>query len=417
MPSILPSKVIVGSRFRKSSGNLNDLKKSIASIGLLNPITLDKESNLVAGFRRLEAWKALYGDERPIPYSLFTRTSTKANRAELEENTIRKDFTWQERNAAIADHREKTGSSTKTASALGISVRSVNQHKQVRENFDLVKDKPTFMTALETIQRSQVRKERRGVETIINAIVTEEPEGPTIKAPNPSPPPPPTTNLINDDFVSWAREYKGPRFDVVHCDFPYGINLEKKETDRKSQALKTFDKTYDDSFEIYDELLTCLIRSNQKLLAIDSWIIFWFSPKNLEFTKQKIEKHTDWKIDPFPFIWDRTPLGVLPSTRFHLRRNYEMALIISKGSPEVVKNGGNIFRDNMKGRVHPSEKPRAMLKHLLSNFIEEGMSFLDPTFGSGNSILVAKDLKALPIFGVEQDKEYFERFKEEVDNE
>ena len=49
----------IGERFRKDSGDLQPLVDSIKDIGLLNPITIDQNLNLIAGYRRLSAFKNL----------------------------------------------------------------------------------------------------------------------------------------------------------------------------------------------------------------------------------------------------------------------------------------------------------------------------------------------------------------------
>jgi hypothetical protein len=46
--------IIIGNRFRKDLGDLDSLAKSIAEIGLLHPIAIAENNELVAGQRRLE---------------------------------------------------------------------------------------------------------------------------------------------------------------------------------------------------------------------------------------------------------------------------------------------------------------------------------------------------------------------------
>ena len=53
----------VKKRVRKDLGDIDSLKESIRLYGLLNPITINADHELVAGERRLEACKAL-GMER-----------------------------------------------------------------------------------------------------------------------------------------------------------------------------------------------------------------------------------------------------------------------------------------------------------------------------------------------------------------
>jgi len=84
----LPSNIIVEGRFRKELGDLLPLIKSISKIGLLHPIIITKKKRLVAGLRRLEAWKALYEDA-PMPVNIISEYLVDA---EIEENTVRQDF-------------------------------------------------------------------------------------------------------------------------------------------------------------------------------------------------------------------------------------------------------------------------------------------------------------------------------------
>jgi ParB family chromosome partitioning protein len=47
--------VVTGNRLRVDSGDLSLLEKSIAKLGVLHPIVVDRSNTLIAGARRLEA--------------------------------------------------------------------------------------------------------------------------------------------------------------------------------------------------------------------------------------------------------------------------------------------------------------------------------------------------------------------------
>ena len=53
------SDIKVKKRVRKDLGDLDALKQSLRTYGLLNPITLNSKYELIAGERRLEAAKAI----------------------------------------------------------------------------------------------------------------------------------------------------------------------------------------------------------------------------------------------------------------------------------------------------------------------------------------------------------------------
>jgi ParB family chromosome partitioning protein len=56
----------VGKRHRQDLGDIGALAKSIATLGLLHPITVDANGNLLAGARRLAACKQLGWSKIPV---------------------------------------------------------------------------------------------------------------------------------------------------------------------------------------------------------------------------------------------------------------------------------------------------------------------------------------------------------------
>jgi ParB family chromosome partitioning protein len=83
-------------RIRKEIGNLQPLVDSIDKVGLINPILIDEQSNLVAGYRRLEACKKLKMEEVEVRIVEFGGDMMKMLDVEVAENFFRKDFTPEE---------------------------------------------------------------------------------------------------------------------------------------------------------------------------------------------------------------------------------------------------------------------------------------------------------------------------------
>ena len=79
-------------RVRKDLGNLEDLKDSLRTYGLLNPITLNSRYELIAGERRLQAatqlgWTSINAN------IIDNLTEIDQLEMEIEENNQRKEFT------------------------------------------------------------------------------------------------------------------------------------------------------------------------------------------------------------------------------------------------------------------------------------------------------------------------------------
>lgn len=78
-------------RVRKDLGNLDSLKDSLKRYGLLNPITINSDNELVAGQRRLEAAKQLGWTSINV-IVIDTKNKISLLEMELEENNQRLPF-------------------------------------------------------------------------------------------------------------------------------------------------------------------------------------------------------------------------------------------------------------------------------------------------------------------------------------
>ena len=73
---------------------VEELARSITAVGLMNPVTLDQNNNLVAGLHRLEAAKLLGWTE--IECTTIGMDSVQAELAEIDENIVRTKLNRQE---------------------------------------------------------------------------------------------------------------------------------------------------------------------------------------------------------------------------------------------------------------------------------------------------------------------------------
>ncbi len=97
------SEVRVTARHRKDSGNLDELAKSIQTVGLLQPIGVTPANELVFGERRLLAVRDIL--KRPSIEAIIVDLVSILD-GEFHENEFRKDFTVSER-VAIANAMKK----------------------------------------------------------------------------------------------------------------------------------------------------------------------------------------------------------------------------------------------------------------------------------------------------------------------
>ena len=83
---------------------VNEMADSISKVGLLNPITVDQDSTLIAGLHRLEAAKLLGWTE--IECNVSGLEGLMAELAEIDENLIRQKFDQVEEWDQLARRKE-----------------------------------------------------------------------------------------------------------------------------------------------------------------------------------------------------------------------------------------------------------------------------------------------------------------------
>jgi ParB-like chromosome segregation protein Spo0J len=85
--------IIVGNRHRRDLGDVNELARSIETVGLLHPVVVTRDNRLVAGERRILACETLGWTEVPVRFVDLDAIVL----GEHAENEVRKDFTTSER--------------------------------------------------------------------------------------------------------------------------------------------------------------------------------------------------------------------------------------------------------------------------------------------------------------------------------
>lgn len=158
------NEIKVGSNRREAlPEDVKALAESIAEVGMMNPITVDADNNLVAGLHRLEAAKLLGWTE--IECNVCELDELHAELAEIDENVVRTGLSDLELSELLArrkkiyetlhpetiarnlpGHASNYESSTDnltveaktfsqdTAEKMGVSPRTVERHVQIAEN-------------------------------------------------------------------------------------------------------------------------------------------------------------------------------------------------------------------------------------------------------------------------------------------
>ena len=149
-------------RFRlrtPSDEKVKELAESIEQVDLINPITLDQDHNLIAGFHRLLAFRDVLKRDT-IPAIVKEADKRFAELLECDENLKRNELNWLEISSHIVRREEllkelgltylsgdnahsiseEKYSVKELAAGIGLSSRSYQQRKQIDKIHPEVKD-------------------------------------------------------------------------------------------------------------------------------------------------------------------------------------------------------------------------------------------------------------------------------------
>lgn len=400
--SVLVSSIFVDreARQRRELEDVPALANSIAESGLINPIVVTRDLRLVAGERRLEAHKLLGYTHINVQYT-DELTEIELHLIELEENVRRVDLPWQDQARAIDTYHKLQQSQNpewsidKTAEALNLPRRVVEEQSAVAQELD--KGNARVVAASKyTTARDVVRRDKERRKAAVAAEVRE-----TV---NPTPMDAPVVEkILHASFLDWAKTYNGPKFNFLHCDFPYG-----QSHGDGSQITGQILGGYADGQEVYWGLLEALAENKERLLDESCHIIFWYSMYEHQRTLDFLTEELDFKMEPFPLIWKKNA-GTIPDANRRPFRKYETALFGWRGDRKIVTAVDNIFDSPVTKDIHISEKPLPMLRHFLRMVVDDTTVMLDPTAGSGNALKVAEMLGAKSVLGTEMNEEFVER--------
>ncbi len=430
------SLIHIADRQRKDYGDLSDMKESIQRHGIIQPVVITQRHEggywLVAGGRRLATATALGHDA--VPVRTYDSLSTFEQREiELEENIKRKDLTWQEECRAVCDYHnlrvaaDSEWTAERTATALNMAASGISHRLTIMRE---AVDNPAVLEAsgLSAAYGVTRRKLERAVDAELNQLLAieeghgQKPEDSDAGLAGDSPSgdravrtliaQQPKVKVWNKDLLEVLPTWDGQKFNLIHCDFPYGLKMDSSAL----QGTRSELARYADSPDVYWSLTQTLLLNLDRIAYPSCHIVFWFS---MNYYTPTVELLTQYglSVNPFPLIWDKADgKGILPDPERGPRRTYETALLASRGDRKIVravKNSISLPTEKAQAE-HLSEKPIAMLKHFLSMLVDETTELLDPTCGSGTSLVAASELGAKKCLGIELDPNHVETARRRV---
>ena len=377
---------------REDMGDIEGLADSFKMKGVIQPITVGEDLQLIAGSRRLAAAKLAGLDTIPAIIR-FVKDRIDAKEVELFENLHRKDLSWQEECAQVAaihalyqaTQGKDEWSQRDTAQLLDRSVGGINRSLQLAEIAEAVPEIKSLKTEDDAVKAIKKMEER----LILKEMIKRQGEQSATL---------PNNVRLADHWFQVGDVFKGleslvdnsPFASLIEVDPPYAIDLEgmKKRTSQSNEDLKRYtewdEKHYADTILRLATILYTKANS-------DCWLIFWFGPTWFCEVKAALEM-AGWTVDPIPGIWSKG-CGQTNAPNSVLARTYEPFFIAKKGSPSLAKQGrSNVFEFSpvpATQKYHPTQRPVELMEELIETFTFPSSGVLIPLLGSGSTLRAA----------------------------
>lgn len=390
----------IGDRYRKEYTGIDELAQSITERGLMHPLVVDQDLNLIAGGRRIRALNQLGWAECEVTI-LDVSDELGRRQCELIENIQREDLTWQEEIELKAEidriykgiHGDKGGkglkqgwSLNKTAELLGEGRATMSRDVTLAEAMEIIPELRECATKGEAQKKfSQLTEEvimKELQKRASASIVKTEEEQVALNADS--------WYNIGDAIDGMDRliaQTVNPlvyhNFVMAEVDPPYGINLGVLRQGN-------IDESYNEvAAEDYSKFIAAIAMRVYNLLNTNAWCVWWFGPTHQQMVKEALQE-VGFIVDEIPAIWVKQQ-GQTNQPDKYFARGWEGFFLCRKGSPVMHKRGRlNVFQHQGVAhqlRIHATERPLELILDILQTLCPPSSGrILVPFLGSGNTL-------------------------------
>ena len=437
-----PRSITIPPRQRKNYTKLDKLQVSIRRFGLIQPIVVTQDLQLLVGGRRLYASLELGLDRIPIIRQTEDLTPVQQKEVELEENIQREDLSPTEELEAISElHDLKQelygigGSGTtegwsvtdtadlsgKSVSGTSTDIQSGNLLRFLKEEHPELYKKITEGGEVKT--KSKIHQSiKRLTATIVRAEDVK-------KAKNKYPE---LLNMIKQgDCLELIKEVPDGSIECIITDPPYGVFDENSLKQRTAELYNRARVMYDDSPDHVMHLIRTIAPELFRVMKVGTHLYMfcalggvsaWKDPLNMPnfFSFAHALSDAGFWVRPTPLIWVKDlPFAHVPDPFQAFPQSYEAIIFAKKGSRpfnQKVQLDTFTFAPVTGTKDHIAQKPVTLIRELLKySGVRDGM-FLDPFCGSG-AHLVAAMLSGMSILGFELDEKHADLARTVIEKE
>lgn len=415
----------IGTRFRKDLGDIGSLAKSIADVGLLHPIVVSHDGTLIAGYRRLLAWRMLGRPDPEIPVTVVPLEEIA--KGAFAENTFRKDFTPSEAWAICqaikpleeAAAKERRGSRTDLQPGAKLAPGDKGKSRDKTAQYTGY-GRTTLARIGEIVQTAQTHKEFRPlVEEMDRTGRVNTAYRKYIQLSE-------SQRWLEEERQRQQREMgTGPVWSSSRILYQQdGVTLicgdcrRMEEMEEETVDLVVTDPPFNVSFSTYGGLVKDSLMPGEYAAWTREWVVECLRvlrPGGQLYALMPI-KSMPWWLGEIRDLWDEHRGHILTWCRtmanLHREKTYirswEPVLWLTKGGKPNVLRRTYRYEDDKDwligasaiGEVqaqplrkgHPTPRPAWLVAYFLVRASEPGMVVLDPMVGSGTTAWVSRRL-------------------------
>ena len=237
--------------------------------------------------------------------------------------------------------------------------------------------------------------------------------------------------ILKGDCVAALNRLPENSVDVIFADPPYNLQLDGDLHRPDQSKVAAVDDAWDqfESFEAYDAFTRAWLLAARRVLKPNGTIWVIGSYHNIFRVGAKLQDLGFWILNDV--IWRKT--NPMPNFRGRRFQNAHETLIWASRDQQgkgytfnydamkaanddlqmrtdwlfPICTGGERLKDANGDKVHPTQKPEALLARILMASTKPGDVVLDPFFGSGTTGAVAKRL-GRHFVGIEREQSYID---------
>lgn len=246
----------------------------------------------------------------------------------------------------------------------------------------------------------------------------------------------PINTILSGDCIDVMRGLPDQSVDLIFADPPYNLQLGGDLHRPDNSKVDAVDDSWDqfESFAAYDAFSAAWLKQARRILKPNGTIWVIGSYHNIFRLGTQLQDLGYWILNDV--VWRKTnPMPNFKGRRF--TNAHETLIWAAKGAGSKYRfnydsmktmnddiqmrsdwefplcTGGERLKDDDGNKVHPTQKPEALLSRLILACTAPGDVVLDPFFGTGTTGAVAKKLGRQYI-GIERDPGYIKAAKARI---